>query len=77
MANFRFAADTAANWASNNRTPLLNELCFESDTHKWKLGDGATAYNALPYAGGDVHVGDYAPTGVSVGTVWIDTAGGL
>lgn len=49
MANFQQAKDTAANWASNNRTPLLDEWCVESDDGLSKFGDGSTAYNSLPY----------------------------
>lgn len=54
MANFQAAVDTAANWASTNRTPLADELCIESDTGVMKIGDGATAYlslKALGYSG--------------------------
>ena len=41
--------DTAANWTSNNPTPTFNEFCIETDTKKIKIGDGGTAWNALPY----------------------------
>ena len=44
--------DTAANWTSANPTLLAGELGHESDTKKYKLGDGSTAYNSLDYAGG-------------------------
>lgn len=47
MANFQGAVDTAANWASTNRTPLQDEFCVESDTGVIKIGDGATAYLSL------------------------------
>jgi hypothetical protein len=46
------ARDTAANWASANRTPVNGEPCFETDTDRWKIGDGSTAYNSLPYMAG-------------------------
>ena len=45
---------TAAGWTSNN--PILGpgEIAFESDNApsspvKWKVGDGVTAWNSLPY----------------------------
>lgn len=41
--------DTAANWASNNPTPVAGQPCFETDTKKMKVGDGSTAYNSLAY----------------------------
>ena len=31
---------------------LKGEVVYESDTRKHKVGDGTTAWNSLPYAGG-------------------------
>lgn len=42
--------DTAANWTSNNPTLASGEVGFETDTGKFKIGDGATAWTALGYA---------------------------
>ena len=41
--------DTAANWKTNNPILADGELGIEKDTRLVKLGDGVTAYNALPY----------------------------
>ena len=41
--------DTAANWTTANPTLLAGELGYESDTGKWKVGDGSTAWTALAY----------------------------
>lgn len=41
--------DTAANWTTANPTLLAGELGHESDTGKWKVGDGSTAWTALAY----------------------------
>jgi hypothetical protein len=41
--------DTAANWTSNNPTLPQGVLAYETDTLKWKLGDGSTAWNSLGY----------------------------
>jgi hypothetical protein len=41
--------DTAANWTSANPTLLAGELGYESDTGKFKIGDGSTAWTALAY----------------------------
>jgi len=42
--------DTASNWTSANPTLLAGEVGHESDTKKYKLGDGSTAWNSLAYA---------------------------
>lgn len=43
---------TAAAWTSANPTLAAGEFGWESDTNKLKIGDGSTAWNALPYIGG-------------------------
>lgn len=72
--------DTAANWASKNPVLTLGELGVETDTRKFKIGDGNTAYNSLKYGlGGNVEVKSTAPTasdvGYDIGTLWVDTTG--
>ena len=52
MTKIQLRRDTAANWSTNNPTPSAGEPCFETDTGKLKIGDGATAYNDLAYQGG-------------------------
>lgn len=42
--------DTAANWKSVNPILLTGEWALETDTRLMKIGDGTTAYNALPYS---------------------------
>ena len=42
--------DTAAGWVSANSVLLNGELVFETDTYKYKLGDGSTVWNSLAYA---------------------------
>lgn len=41
--------DTAANWTAADPTLLAGELAYESDTGKWKIGDGSTAWTSLAY----------------------------
>ena len=43
---------TAATLTAKNPVLLKGEVVYESDTRKHKIGDGATAWNALSYAGG-------------------------
>jgi hypothetical protein len=47
---FQVSYDTAANWSGANRVPLFGEWCYETDTLRYKVGDGSTAYNSLPWA---------------------------
>jgi hypothetical protein len=50
MANkIQFRRDTASNWTSANPTLSQGELGFETDTNKFKLGTGSTAWNSLSY----------------------------
>ncbi len=42
---------TAAAWTSGNEVLLAREMGVETDTRKFKFGDGATEWNSLPYAG--------------------------
>ena len=41
--------DTASNWNSNNTVLLAGEWGIESDTKKFKIGDGTTAWQSLDY----------------------------
>lgn len=42
--------DTAANWTSTNPTLAAGEQGFETDTGKFKIGTGSTAWTSLLYA---------------------------
>lgn len=42
--------DTAANWTSVNPVLALGEMGVETDTNKFKFGDGTTAWSELAYA---------------------------
>jgi Major tropism determinant N-terminal domain len=55
--------DTAAVLATRNEVLLEKELCFETDTGLYKIGNGVTAWNALPY---------YQLTPVFAGPVTLD-----
>lgn len=41
--------DTAANWTSANPTLATGEIGFETDTGKFKFGDGSTGWSSLTY----------------------------
>ena len=42
--------DTASNWTSNNPTLAEGEFAVETDTNKYKIGDGSTAWTSLSYS---------------------------
>ena len=45
--------DTASDWTSANPTLAAGEFGYESDTTKFKIGDGSTAWNSLAYKTGE------------------------
>jgi len=65
FAQYQFRRDTAANWTSSNPTLLAGELGYETDTNKFKIGTGNTAWNSLAYGG---LKGDTGATGATGAT---------
>lgn len=41
--------DTEANWNTYNPVLANGELGFETDTKRFKMGNGSTAWNSLEY----------------------------
>ena len=54
VTSMRFACRrrTAAGWTTSNEVLYAGEIGVETDTRKFKFGDGVTAWNSLLYAGG-------------------------
>jgi len=50
-AIIQFRRDTASNWTSENPTLADGEFALESDTTKYKIGDGTTVWTSLAYGG--------------------------
>lgn len=48
---FQLRRGTAAEWTSANPTLAAGEMGVETDTQKFKIGDGTTAWNTLDYGG--------------------------
>jgi hypothetical protein len=46
----QFRNDTLANWSAANPILAAGELGLETDTRFYKIGDGITPWNTLPYA---------------------------
>ena len=49
--------DTAANWTSTNPTLAAGEIGFETNTGKFKFGNGSSTWTALAYAAGEASGG--------------------
>ena len=61
---------TAAQWTSTNPTLAAGEQGFETDTGKFKIGTGSTAWTSLAYAAGSGTVTSItAGTGLSGGAI--------
>lgn len=48
---FQFRRGTASAWTAANPVLSSGEMAIETDTAKFKIGDGATAWNSLAYGG--------------------------
>jgi hypothetical protein len=55
-------------WTTANPVLFQGEIGLETDTRKFKIGDGTTAWSSLPYGGIEGPTGTTGPTG-SVGSV--------
>lgn len=71
--------DIDANFKSSNIVLKKGEIAFESNTRRFKVGNGVDAYTALTYAGNIAVESEFAPTGTDVGypigTLWIHNNG--
>jgi len=51
--NVQLKRGVAAAWTAKDPTLLAGEVGLETDTCKFKVGDGTTAWTGLSYWGGD------------------------
>lgn len=70
----------AASWTATNNVLLAGEWGLETDTKRMKMGDGATAWGALPYLDPSLHLsllGDVDKSSLADGMslVWSATLG--
>ena len=49
-ARIQLKRSTAASWTSNNPVLFVGEIGYETDTKKFKIGDGSTAWTSLTYS---------------------------
>ena len=57
-AILRHRRDTAANWTSNNPVLEAGQIGYETDTGRFKFGNGSTAWTSLAYGVGALADGD-------------------
>ncbi len=74
FGQFQFRRDTAANWTSANPTLLSGEMGIETDTSKYKIGNGSTAWVSLAYGGTQGTAGVGVPTGGTANQVLVKTS---
>lgn len=53
-ARIQLKRATASAWSSANPVLFAGEIGLETDTNKFKIGDGTTAFNSLPYFNGNL-----------------------
>ena len=58
--------DPAAAWVSNNPVLGVGEMGYETDTKRFKRGDGSTPWNTLPYADTAACIADATTLGRAV-----------
>lgn len=58
MTSIQVKRGTAEKWTSSNPTLAAGEIGFETDTSKFKIGDGTTAWTSLSYQG-DTDLSNY------------------
>ena len=64
MTKIQIRRDASSNWQQYNPTPASGEPCYETDTGKFKIGNGEQPYNSLQYQGGGVE--DILTAGVGI-----------
>jgi len=85
ITSIRFRRGTAAQWASANPVLSAGEMGLETDTRKFKFGNGSLQWNSISYAsavgakGEGFLISETAPVGPDIGDVWYcnDTTGDL
>lgn len=82
ITTIRLRRGTAAQWSSTNPVLAAGEMGIETDTRKFKFGNGTTQWNAIPYAsaggsggdGGGFFVSEVSPVGPNIGDIWYCSA---
>jgi hypothetical protein len=59
----QFRRGVASRWSAANPVLAAGELGLETDTSKFKIGNGVTAWGSLPYGGIKGDPGEQGPSG--------------
>lgn len=62
----QFRRGTAVRWSTNNALLAIAEMGIETDTNLFKIGDGTTYWNDLPYGGLQGPTGQTGATGQGI-----------
>jgi len=63
----QFRRGTAAQWTAANTTLAAGEMGIETDTARFKIGTGSTAWNSLAYGGIQGYTGSAGTSGTTTG----------
>jgi len=70
--------DLAANWTTTNPTLSNGEIGFETDTNKFKIGNGTENWVTLKYAGsGGAEISETEPEDPDQGALWYNSITGI
>ncbi len=69
--NIQLRRGTAQEWSTVNPVLAVAEMCIETDTDLFKIGNGVDPWNDLPYGGLRGYVGSTGFTG-SIGSMIVD-----
>ncbi len=61
----QFRRGTGTEWSNANPTLASGEMGIETDTSRFKVGNGSTAWNSLSYGGIQGPTGNNGPTGAA------------
>lgn len=73
--SFQVRRKSAATWTAENYILRAGEMGLETDTDKFKFGNGVSGYNSLPYAGGGTSTSAAAVSVPYASTIPLDTIG--
>jgi hypothetical protein len=80
IQTIKFRRGTATQWSSANPVLSAGEMGVETDTRKFKFGNGSSQWNSISYAsaggsaGGGFFVAETEPVGPNIGDIWYCTS---
>jgi hypothetical protein len=80
IQTIKFRRGTATQWSSANPVLAAGEMGVETDTRKFKFGNGSSQWSSISYAsaggsaGGGFFVAETEPVGPNIGDIWYCTS---